>query len=157
MKQIIRRCAELHLEHIATGGDPFESGSARPLDFGHWSAHKLEQLSHFYISHGEAVAIGIALDVLYSRNTGLLAAQSAARILDLIEKLGFSLFAGELLNTDGVGTPAILSGIEEFREHLGGELSVTLLADIGRSIEGHTLDSAVIAAAVAELRARAGK
>ncbi len=72
MKHLIRRCAELHLDHIATSGDPFEMGSARPLDFGHWAAHKLEQLSHFEISHGEAVAIGLALDVVYSGIRGLL-------------------------------------------------------------------------------------
>jgi 3-dehydroquinate synthase len=39
MQQLIRRSAELHLNHIATSGDPFEFGSARPLDFGHWAAH----------------------------------------------------------------------------------------------------------------------
>src|SRR6185369_410145 len=72
MKHLIRRCAELHLDHIATGGDPFEMGSARPLDFGHWAAHKLEQVSHFQISHGEAVAVGMALDVIYSCTCGLL-------------------------------------------------------------------------------------
>ena len=100
MKHLIRRCAELHLDHIASGGDPFETGSARPLDFGHWAAHKLEQLSDFQIPHGDAVAIGIALDVIYSRKIGLLDANSAARILNLLEKLGFDLFANELLNTD---------------------------------------------------------
>jgi 3-dehydroquinate synthase len=157
MKQIIRRCAELHLDHIATSGDPFEIGSARPLDFGHWSAHKLEQLSHFNISHGEAVAIGIALDVIYSRETGLLNPASAARILNLLEKLGFKLFAEELLNADNANFPAILSGLEEFREHLGGELSVTLLSEIGRGVEVHEMNPRSIAAAVAELRARAGK
>ncbi len=87
MKHLIRRCAELHLNHIATSGDPFETGSARPLDFGHWAAHKLEQLSDFQISHGEAVAIGIALDVVYSQKTGLLDAHSAERILKLLEQL----------------------------------------------------------------------
>src|SRR5580658_182781 len=80
MKRLIRRCAELHLNHIAAGGDPFEKGSARPLDFGHWSAHKLEQLSHFRISHGEAVAIGMGIDVLYSRLAGLLDVKSSERI-----------------------------------------------------------------------------
>jgi 3-dehydroquinate synthase len=157
MKPLIRRCAELHLDHIANSGDPFESGSARPLDFGHWAAHKLEQLSHFSISHGEAVAIGIALDVLYSRNAGLLAPPAAARILNLLEKLGFCLFANELLNADNIETSALLAGIEEFRVHLGGELSVTLLSDIGRSLEAHELEPRHIAAAVAELRARAAK
>lgn len=154
MKRLIRRCAELHLDHIATGGDPFESGSARPLDFGHWAAHKLEQLSHFTISHGEAVAIGIALDVIYSRNVGLLNAASAARILDLLEKLGFTLFADELLNAGSAGRPALLSGLEEFREHLGGELSITLLSEIGRSIEVHEMDPGPITAAIRELRER---
>ena len=157
MKQLIRRCAELHLDHIATGGDPFEAGSARPLDFGHWSAHKLEQISHFRISHGEAVAIGIALDVIYSREIGLLPAASTARILNLLEKLGFQLFADELLNADNANLPTLLSGLEEFREHLGGELSITLLAAIGRSVEVHEMNPRLIAVAVAELRARAGK
>jgi 3-dehydroquinate synthase len=154
MKRLIRRCAELHLDHIATGGDPFEAGSARPLDFGHWSAHKLEQLSHFNISHGEAVAIGIALDVIYSRETGLLNPGAAARILNLLEKLGFELFAEELLNADNTNLPAILSGLEEFREHLGGELSVTLLAEIGRAVEVHEMNPQKIAGAVQELQQR---
>ena len=154
MQWLIRRCAELHLDHIATSGDPFEIGSARPLDFGHWAAHKIEQLSHFQITHGEAVAIGIALDVIYSRNLGLLDAASAARVLNLLEKLRFKLFAAELLNADNAELPAILSGLEEFREHLGGELSITLLKEIGRSIEVHEMNSAQIAAAVHELRDR---
>jgi 3-dehydroquinate synthase len=146
MKHLIRRCAE-----------PFEAGSARPLDFGHWSAHKLEQLSHFTISHGEAVAIGIALDVIYSREIGLLNPPAAARILNLLEKLGFRLFADELLNAGNDNLPTLLSGLEEFREHLGGELSVTLLSEIGRGVEFHEMIPHSIAAAVAELRARAGK
>ncbi len=154
MKHLIRRCAELHLDHIATGGDPFEMGSARPLDFGHWAAHKLEQVSHFQISHGEAVAIGIALDVVYSRNLGLLAADSAERILKLLEQLGFRLYADELLNADHASHPAILAGLEEFREHLGGELTITLLKEIGQGVEVHEMDSHEIIEAIHELRGR---
>ena len=157
MKHLILRCAELHLDHLATGGDPFEAGSARPLDFGHWSAHKLEQLSNFRISHGEAVAIGIALDVIYSRSIGLLDENSATRILKLLEQLGFGLFADELLNTDEAGRLTVLSGLEEFREHLGGKLSVTLLKAIGQSVEAHEMDYAKVVAAVHELRQRGQK
>ena len=69
---MIRRCAELHMRQIAHGGDPFETGSARPLDYGHWSAHKLESLTKHHLRHGEAVAIGIALDARYSVLAGLL-------------------------------------------------------------------------------------
>ena len=154
MKHLIRRCAELHLDHIAGSGDPFEMGSARPLDFGHWAAHKLEQLSHFQISHGDAVAIGIALDVIYSRDTGLLAAPACERILKLLERLGFKLFADELLNTDHADQLTILSGLEEFREHLGGELTITLLNEIGSGIEVHEMNPQKIVAAIHELRAR---
>lgn len=154
IKHLIRRCAELHLDHIATSGDPFEMGSARPLDFGHWAAHKLEQLSRFNLSHGNAVAIGIALDVLYSRNIGLLDGKLAARILDLLERLGFKLFADELLNADNAGLPAILSGLEEFREHLGGELTITLLKEIGCGVEVHEMNEPKIIAAIHELHRR---
>ena len=154
MKHLIRRCAELHLEHIATGGDPFETGSARPLDFGHWVAHKLEQLSDFQIRHGEAVAIGIALDVIYSRNAGLLDAKSCERILRLLEQLGFDLFADELLRADANEHLQILTGLEEFREHLGGELTITLLKEIGRGVEAHEMNQAKIVEAIHELRER---
>ena len=154
MKHLIRRCAELHLDQIATSGDPFEMGSARPLDFGHWAAHKLEQVSRFRISYDEAVAIGIALDVVYSRNLGLLAPPSAGRILILLERLGFRLFADELLNADNANRLTILSGLEEFREHLGGELSITLLREIGCGVEVHEMDPAKIVDAIHELRER---
>jgi 3-dehydroquinate synthase len=154
MQRVIYRCAELHLDHISTSGDPFERGSARPLDFGHWAAHKLEQISEFKIRHGEAVAIGIALDTLYSRNIGLLEAAPAERILVLLENLGFELHANELLHTDGENRPLVLAGLEEFREHLGGQLTITLLKDIGKGIEVHEMDTAQVMRAMAELQQR---
>ena len=154
MKRLIHRCAELHLDHIATSGDPFETGSARPLDFGHWAAHKLEQLSGFQICHGEAVAVGIALDVLYARNIGLLDAAAAERILKLLERLGFKLFASELLSADALDHLHVLNGLEEFREHLGGELSVTLLKEIGRGVEVHEMNPATVIQGIHELQHR---
>jgi 3-dehydroquinate synthase len=156
MKHLIRRCAELHLEHIATSGDPFETGSARPLDFGHWAAHKLEQLSNFQIPHGEAVATGIALDVIYSQKIGLFDEKSCERILKLLERLGFKLFADELLQKNSGGGFQILAGLEEFREHLGGELTITLLKEIGRGVEVHEMNQPKIVGAIHELRNRSG-
>lgn len=154
LKRLIRRCAELHLDHIAASGDPFELGSARPLDFGHWSAHKLEQLSNFQMRHGEAVAIGIAIDVIYSRNTGLLDAPSAERVLVLLEQLGFELYANELLNVGSDGHLQVLGGLNEFREHLGGDLTITLLREIGRAVEVHEVTLPRVVEAIHELRER---
>jgi len=152
LERIIRRCAGLHVEHIATSGDPFELGSARPLDFGHWSAHKLEQMSGFAIPHGAAVAHGIALDVLYSARVGMLDPVASERILALIQKLGFALFDPLMTQSSGA---ALLTGLEEFREHLGGELTITLLRDIGRGEEVHAIDAALMRESLIELERRA--
>jgi 3-dehydroquinate synthase len=151
---LVQRCAELHLEHIATGGDPFEYGSARPLDFGHWSAHKLESLSAHRLSHGEAVGIGIALDSRYCAEIGLIGHKDAERIVGLLERLGLPLWDA-VLDTPGRQGLAVLDGLEEFREHLGGELTVTLLEGVGRGREVHELDHRVIRSCLSWLRERA--
>ena len=154
MQQLIYRCAELHVNHIATSGDPFEFGSARPLDFGHWAAHKLEQLTDYAMRHGEAVAIGIALDTIYSRKVGCLDSTSTERVLHLLEKLGFELFANELLNVDSEGNLMVLKGLEEFREHLGGQLTLTLLKAIGQGFEVHTMNLPRVIESIYELQER---
>jgi 3-dehydroquinate synthase len=141
MQYLIRRCADLHLQHIR-GGDPFEMGSSRPLDFGHWSAHKLEQLTNFNIRHGEAVAIGIALDSVYSHLSGRLKKEDLDRIVDLNKALGFSI-THPLLEVSNDKSP-LLQGLEEFREHLGGKLTITLLNGIGKGVEVHEMDGTLI-------------
>lgn len=142
MASLIYRCAELHLEHISTSGDPFERGSSRPLDFGHWVAHKLEQLSSYRLLHGEAVAIGIALDTIYSQLLGYISEEECTRILDLFRACGFSLYVPEL--EQHLDSPenkeSVLHGLQEFREHLGGELTIMLLDRIGRGVEVHEVD-----------------
>lgn len=148
MQHLIHRCAELHLQHIA-GGDAFEQGSSRPLDFGHWSAHKLEQLSAYRLRHGEAVAIGIALDSVYAHLRGHLPAAALAEIIDLLQALGFALYAPEMAAhlTDVAQPASLLHGLQEFREHLGGQLTIMLLAGIGQGVEVHEIDEALMAQA----------
>ncbi|WP_114752358.1 3-dehydroquinate synthase [Pleomorphovibrio marinus] len=145
MEELITRCAEMHLDHIA-GKDPFEMGSSRPLDFGHWAAHKLEQLTNYQIRHGEAVAVGIALDTTYSHLKGMLTEIELSRIIQLIKNLGFELFVPELSGT------SILQGLEEFREHLGGELTIMLLNAIGSGVEVHEMDKNLIVDAIELLK-----
>lgn len=154
LEKVVQRSAELHVEHIAQGGDPFELGSARPLDFGHWAAHKLEQISKFAVSHGEAVAIGMAVDLVYSRMQGILDAETCERVLRLIRRVGFATFSPHLLENGRSGEPVILEGLEEFREHLGGELTVTLVPKIGEKIEVHEMSRVKILNALVELKQR---
>lgn len=154
LRRAIARCAALHVEHIATSGDPFETGSARPLDFGHWAAHKLEARSGFGLRHGEAVAIGLALDTLYSRRIGLMDAAAAERVLRVLETLGFELVCDALPSNDADARAFVAEGLEDFREHLGGPLTVTLLRDIGCGIEVHEIRLATMVEALNELRER---
>ncbi|MDF5727403.1 MAG: 3-dehydroquinate synthase [Rhizonema sp. PD38] len=139
MQQVIYRCAQLHLEHIANSGDPFEKGSSRPLDFGHWAAHKLEQLTNYSLRHGEAVAIGIALDSTYSYLLGLISQLEWQQIIDTLLALGFALYVPELASESfQLEHPRCLfQGLSEFREHLGGQLTIMLLRTLGKGIEVH--------------------
>lgn len=142
MNELIFRCAELHLDHIREHGDPFELGSSRPLDFGHWAAHKLEHLSAYELRHGEAVAMGIALDATYSYLSGLLGKAAWERIISLFIHLDFVVYDPELLRFSHLPEhpKSIFSGLEEFREHLGGRLTVMLLEEIGSGVEVHAID-----------------
>jgi 3-dehydroquinate synthase len=151
MQVLIRRSAELHVAHICGSGDPFELGSARPLDFGHWAAHKLESITSHNVKHGEAVAMGMALDVIYSVRRGFLERAVADRILDLIRATGFALWNAAMMEKDAAGQYRLLSGLREFREHLGGELHITLLRGIGASFEVTEMDEATVMDSLHEL------
>lgn len=154
METLIRRCARLHLDHIRTGGDPFEFGSSRPLDFGHWSAHRLESLSGFTLGHGQAVAIGIALDSCHALRLGHLTTAELEMILTGLQDSGLPLWDALLEKRDGRGQWLLLEGLRLFQEHLGGELSLALPRSIGSQCEIHEANPALIRECVEFLRAR---
>lgn len=154
MARVVRQGARVHLEHIATGGDPFEFGSARPLDFGHWAAHRLEILSEHRLGHGQAVAIGIALDCHYACRKGLLSEADLNRVLAFLEAVGLPTYAPELGLRQRDGELLVLRGLEDFREHLGGRLTVTLPDGIGRKTEVNHLNLDWVEEGVEALRLR---
>ncbi len=153
MQALVIRCAEIHLEHIRTNGDPFEYGRARPLDFGHWSAHKLELLSGFRISHGEAVAAGVLLDSNYAALKSWVTPAEAAAIRDGLRRSGFRLWFEEFELRDRDGVRLIFGGLRDFQEHLGGELTVTFPRGLGARQEVHEIDLALMERALQELGA----
>ncbi len=147
---IIERSAMLHLRHITEGGDPFELQQARPLDFGHWAAHRLERMSDWTVSHGEAVAIGLALDCTISHLLGWLSEAELARIIRLLEALGLPTAHPLLERVD-----ELITGLEEFREHLGGQLMVTMLRGITQPVDVHSIDPGLLRRAIAQRLAAA--
>lgn len=152
LEEAVERSATLHAEHIAQGGDPFESGSSRPLDFGHWAAHKLEQLTDFTLSHAQAVSVGVALDTVYSWRMGLLEERDALRVLGVLKGLGLPVWHEGFDLKDNGGRLRVFNGLEEFREHLGGELTVLLLAGVGEGVDVHEMDEGVLLGCMGELK-----
>lgn len=152
IEQVVKRSAILHLDHISSSGDPFEFGTARPLDFGHWSAHKMEVLSGYEIGHGQAVAIGIALDSYYAYRTGCISKNELERILKVLKKIGLPVWSSVLERKGTNGELTILKGIDDFQEHLGGELNITLPKSIGSKTEIHEIDKEIVKEGIVYLR-----
>lgn len=140
LSALVRRSAEIHQRHIATNGDPFEYGSARPLDFGHWSAHKLEMLSEQRLSHGVAVGMGMLIDCRYAVLMGILAMDAYESLRSLLRSFALPFDGAVLELRDGAGRRLVMAGLEEFREHLGGQLHITLPTAIGVKVEVTEID-----------------
>ncbi|HUV38253.1 MAG TPA: 3-dehydroquinate synthase, partial [Planctomycetota bacterium] len=154
METLVRRTAVLHLEHIRDSGDPFEMGEARPLDFGHWAGHKLEAMSDYAVGHGQAIAVGIALDAYYAMRQELISSAELERILSAMTACGLPIYHRLLEERTRDGVLVILDGLEQFREHLGGTLNVTLPRGIGAKVEVHQVYADVVEDAIAHLRER---
>lgn len=152
LEEAVERSAILHARHIALGGDPFETGSSRPLDFGHWTAHKMEQLTNFELSHADAVSVGVALDTLYSARCGWLSEKDAWRAVGVLQKLQLPVWHESLEIRDEEGRRMVYRGLEEFREHLGGELTVLMLEGIGQGADRHSVDQPLHESCINELK-----
>ena len=154
MEELVQRTAIIHMNHIMTAGDPFEMGSSRPLDFGHWAAHRLEVLSNYDIGHGQAVSIGIAIDSFIAFRLDMLSQEEMQQIITSLSQCGLPVWSDLLLQKTPSGGLDLIRGIEDFREHLGGELCITLPDGIGAKKEIHTLDASLITDAIAFLQNR---
>jgi 3-dehydroquinate synthase len=152
MEETVYRCAMLHLDHIRGSGDPFEFGSARPLDFGHWAAHKLEIMSGYQIGHGHAVSIGMSIDSHTAMSQGLLTQEELKQIIGSLRICGLPAWSPLLERRRTDGTLEILEGIEQFREHLGGRLTITLPRGIGNCVEVHHMDAESVENAIRFLK-----
>jgi 3-dehydroquinate synthase len=155
-EEAVRRAAVIHLQHIAGSGDPFEFGTARPLDFGHWSAHRLELMSRYELGHGQAVSIGIAMDTCYACEKGFIPVSEREAVLGALEACRLPIWHPLLSVRAAGGRREVLRGLEDFREHLGGRLTVTLPRPIGSRVEVHEMDAGTVDGAIDVLMVRAG-
>ena len=154
MERVVTRSAEIHLDHIRSEGDAFESGNSRPLDFGHWAAHRLEDMTRYELRHGEAVAVGIALDMFTAEDLGLVTADEVDLVLTAMERSGLCLWHDALTARSDTGELELLIGLARFREHLGGELTLAMPDGLGGKRDVHELTPEHVEASLARLRER---
>ena len=150
VEYMIRETARLHLEHIQGGGDPFEEGRQRPLDFGHWFAHRLEILSDHRVSHGAGVASGLWLDLSYSVAVLGLDPMVLAAYEAILAAVGLQKWQPHWL-VDHVPVSRLLEGIEQFRQHIGGPLALPMLTEVGQVVSLDKVDMGVMATLLSSL------
>ena len=146
--RMVQQTAQLHLEHIAHSGDPYEEGNSRPLDFGHWSGHKLESMTNFSLLHGEAVAIGIAIDLHYAANIQFIDLLDARAICRAIQHCGLPIYHPFLDQR----YDELLSGLSEFRQHLGGALTLAMPKPLGNLTNIHHIDHECLQKSIQQIR-----
>ena len=157
LETIISKSAKIHMDHICNAGDPFEKGSSRPLDFGHWSAHKLESLTNHEVKHGEAVAMGLCIDAYAAVEMGLITEETGDEIISTLQDCGFTLWHDKLEARDEKGVLMIMKGLKEFQEHLGGELTLAMPVKIGKITNVHEMPTSVVESALNQLKNIAAK
>ena len=103
-------------------------------------------MTDYKLRHGEAVSIGVALDCLYSSRAHGLSREDAHRVVRCLAQIGLPTSHDLLKDKD-----VLFDGLEEFRQHLGGELTVTMIDAPGQPVDVHEIDHAAMSESINEL------
>ncbi|NLF32138.1 MAG: 3-dehydroquinate synthase [Planctomycetes bacterium] len=156
MDWIIQRSAVLHLERIRSEGMAFGTGREQPVDLGHWVGHRLEAMSRYWLPHGQAIAVGIAVDGACARRLHLISDEELDRILDGLTRAGLPIYHKHLDERTAHGQLKLLASLEDMRHRFGPHVTVLLPDRIGHAVPVRAPDRSTLAHAVAELAERAG-
>lgn len=122
---VVSRCVELKRDVVSE--DEFDRGARAKLNLGHTFAHGVEAQSHFAISHGRAVAMGMGIAARSAAKYGICTQETAQAILNLLKR--FSLPD----NTD-FPADALCSSMLSDKKRSGGKISLILPEEIGSCI-----------------------
>lgn len=95
-EQVIARCVELKRNVVLE--DEFDTGARMKLNLGHTIGHGVEAQSHFTVSHGKAVAIGMCIAARAAAAQGLCSADVCSRIVSTVEGFGLPTVTGYSLD-----------------------------------------------------------
>jgi len=96
------------------------------------------------------------MDSHYAMRQGMITPSELDRILKALVRCGLPIWTPKMNASDAGGRPLVLEGLEQFREHLGGLLNITLPEGIGKKCEVNHMDAGVIIEGIDFLRKRAG-
>lgn len=86
---VIARCVELKRDVVSA--DEFDRGQRMLLNLGHTIGHGIEACSGYTVSHGQAVAVGIAAASRAASNAGYMNKQECMSVLTLLDKFSLPL------------------------------------------------------------------
>lgn len=89
VEKIIRRSVEIKRDVVSE--DEFDNGIRQILNFGHTFGHAVEKCSNFKITHGSAVAIGMAIMARGAAAKGLCTSEYRALIEETVKKYGHGI------------------------------------------------------------------
>ncbi len=106
--------------------DPYEHGERAFLNLGHTFAHAFEQVSHYAVPHGQAVALGVVAAAHLAADRGACAPELPARITAVMARLGLSV------TLSGYDPAAILQAMATDKKRQAGRLRFVLPHAIGQ-------------------------
>ena len=120
---VIARCVQ-HKRNVVAA-DEFDRGQRHLLNFGHTIGHAIEAESHYTVSHGHAVATGMAMICKAASTLGYCSVDTCQRILDILT--GFGLPTATTVDTDRLCAAALSD-----KKWIGGKLKLIIPREIGR-------------------------
>ena len=122
---VITRCVELKRDVVTE--DEFDTGARQKLNLGHTVGHGIEAHSHFAISHGRAVAAGMAIVARASAAWSICDGPTAEQIADTLTKF-------QLPTTTSLSSDELYRSTLSDKKRSGGTVNLIVPKTIGNCI-----------------------
>jgi shikimate kinase/3-dehydroquinate synthase len=136
LTDVVARCAATKARIVAL--DETERGPREVLNYGHTVGHAIEAMMKGALVHGEAIAIGMAVEAQLARRLGLLDAGACERQARLLETLGLPT------RVPAVNTGEVLDAMRLDKKRREGRIRCSLPEGIGRMRLGVDVPAALL-------------
>jgi shikimate kinase/3-dehydroquinate synthase len=126
---LVRRAAAVKISVV--NQDPYEQGLRETLNFGHTVGHAVEALTHYGVKHGEAVAIGMAVETRLAEDLGVAEPGLARKLTDLLAMLELPTSIPA-----SIGIDDLLSAMLSDKKKRAGIIRFSLPVKIGEAVWG---------------------